>query len=39
MLLTFRASETDPVLKTLLDVILFFREESANPRGGPEEDG
>lgn len=35
---TTQASDTNPVLKTLLAIILLFREERADPCGGPEED-
>ena len=38
MLLTIRASDTDPVLKTLFGIILLFKEENADPGSGPEED-
>ena len=33
-----RASDTDPVLQPLLDIVLLFREEGADPSSGPEED-
>lgn len=35
---TTRASDTDPVLKTLLAISLLFREERADPCGNLEED-
>ena len=38
VLSTTRASDTDPVLKPLLAIILLFREESADPSGGLDED-
>ena len=33
-----RESDVDPVLKPFLDIILLFKEESANLCGGPKED-
>lgn len=35
---TTRVGDIDPVLKPLLTIILLFREESADPCSGPEED-